>query len=64
MNLKLPELNYIAKWILIIFVVAILFYFLYPKYYFIERNDRLKYRCNKITGKCQELKYPGGFKNI
>ena len=40
----------LIKWILIIIVVSIAIYLIFPKYHF---NKDLTIRCNKITGKCE-----------
>ena len=46
------KIKKILKWALLIVAAALLFYFLFPKYYFL-RDGRV--RCNKITGSCERL---------
>jgi len=40
------------KWVLIALVVYMGIYLIYPKYYFIDNDGMIIYRCNKITGQC------------
>ena len=42
-----------VKTILLVFVVFLIFYFLFPKYYFIKEDNFLM-RCNKLTGQCEK----------
>ncbi len=43
------------KWILIILIVYMGIYLIYPKYYFTDNIDGyIRFRCNKITGQCEK----------
>ena len=42
----------ILKGAFLVAATALLFYFLFPKYYFLEGG---RIRCNKITGSCERL---------
>jgi len=45
------------QWILIIIGAIIIFYSLYPKYYFTQTSDLgvPTFRCNKITGRVEKV---------
>ncbi len=38
------------RWVVILCVVALLFYIVFPKYKFMGPNDFAVYRCNIVTG--------------
>ncbi len=43
----------IIKWGLVLFVIGMIFYWFYPKYYFGYTKDLVIIRGNKITGKVE-----------
>lgn len=45
------KIKKLLKWIFLVAVAILLFYFLFPKFYFIK-SDSVLIRCNKITGSC------------
>ncbi len=50
--------------VLVLCVAAVLFYVMYPKYYFTEiKYGLIRYRCNRITGKVESLE-SGKFESI
>ena len=56
MKEKIQEL---LKWVFLIAVAILLFYFLFPKYDFIKLYGKPFLRCNKITGSCDILRGVG-----
>ena len=56
MKEKIKEL---LKWGLLVAVAILLFYFLFPKYYFIT-NEGPFLRCNKIIGNCDRMRVESG----